>query len=76
MDMWIVSLLCIVVFWVVCGILAYGLNFAYFQKHYPTIAAESYEADKRDSIIISFAGPIGLIVVFCFDCGKYGFKWK
>jgi len=62
--------------WVICGILNYGLLFAYLQKEYPTIAKMDYVEDRRGALIVSLFGPIALIVVTMMDGNKHGFKYK
>lgn len=58
--------------WVVCGYLAAGLSFAFFQKKYPSIAAEHRASDVRQCVLVFFVGPAGLIAAL-FTCGiKHG----
>ena len=61
--------------WTLCGILSYGLSFAYHQRRYPTIADEMYWLDMRFCASTALAGPINLLVVL-INCGfRHGFKW-
>ena len=62
--------------WVVCGVLSYGLNFAFFQRKFPTLADEEYARDLRFAVITSFLGPVALFANLC-ACGiKHGLKWR
>ena len=49
--------------WIVCGVFAYGLTFAYFQETYPMIAEQDAKYDRRFAGIISIFGPLGLFVI-------------
>lgn len=74
--------LCIVVaavIWVTCAVLTFGLSFAYFQRHYPSIAEKEYYLDMRHCMLFAVFGLFGLIG-FVAATGRrglsYGFKWK
>lgn len=63
-------------FWVVCGVLAYGLTFAHFQRKFPNIAKEKYGSDMTFSLFVGGAGPIGLLALYMATNGDLrGFKW-
>jgi len=62
--------------WVICGVLAYGLSFAYFQRNWPSIAEQEYYSDMLFSIFIGVLGPIGLLSVILNDEDTCGFKFK
>lgn len=65
------------VFWVVCGVLSYGADFAYFQRMWPTIAVRDYDKDRRAALIRSVFGPISLMVAVVMSSGlRSGFKWR
>ena len=51
-----------VVIYIVCGILAYGLTFAYFQRKWPEQAELRREGDAMLALQTALAGPIGLMV--------------
>ena len=55
-----------VAIWAGCGILAYGLMFAYFQRAYPTLAEDGYREDRNFSTILGFGGPLSLISAALF----------
>lgn len=71
--------LVIILVWIVCGILAYGITYGYFHREYPLI---NHEKDiKRTTFFISIvqamAGPIGLVVsIFSSKFIKHGMKFK
>ena len=62
--------------WVVCGVLAYGLDFAYFQRKYSPIADECYKKDRRNAVIVGFGGPIALLMTLACGGIEYGFKFR
>ncbi len=75
MSIWYWILL--VLGWAVCGVLSYGLHFAYYQRKWPRIAVEGYKRDRLDAAIIGLTGPIGLLVVlYTSRFGRYGLKWQ
>lgn len=71
-----------IIVWIVCGVLHYGLNFAYFQRRFPTLDEDEHKSDKKDALLFSIGGPITLIsfIIFLRNGGNkisdYGFKWK
>lgn len=72
-------LILFIMFWGVCGVLSYGLGFAYWQRKWPNLAKEDYEHDRRWSAFLALLGPFTLIAYFVnagYSGGKYGFKWK
>ena len=64
------------VLYIACCILSYGLNFAYWQRHYPSLAVDMYKDDVQDSIMQSLAGPISLAVALLLHGTKHGLKWR
>ena len=63
--------------WTVLGLLAYGLSFAYWQREFPTLAKRDRAADKRKSLILALAGPVGLVVILIYSGdGKHGVKFN
>ena len=78
-------LIALVVGYIVCGLLAYGLDFASIQRGVPTLAAYMYWADWRFSVFFGLFGSLGLIAVFWAMVSFrnrhhrqifYGLKWK
>lgn len=66
------------VFWVACGVPAYGLNLAFFQRGYPGLAEEDYRMDLARAVTSGVLGPLGLLatLITMISVGKYcGFKW-
>lgn len=50
----------VLIIWLVCGILTYGILFAWCQEHFPN---DDYKANLLCSIFLGFlGGPIALIV--------------
>lgn len=63
--------------WVVCGVLAYGINVAYFQRKFPSIAAEKYREDCAMAVLIAAAGPIALwISYFLSGFAEHGLMYR
>jgi len=63
--------------WLLCGILNYGLMFAYWQREFPSLAEDAYEEDRMHSLVSSLAGPCALIAcLYHTEFGKHGFKFK
>ena len=58
-------ILTVVVLWLVCGVIGYGLTLAYFQSEYPCLRDSS---DVHISVIMGLGGPLGLMVILlnCF----------
>lgn len=57
---------------ILCGIVSYGITFAYFEKDYP-----NYRENMGFSIVIGMFGFIGLIVSFLLSgFAKNGLKFK
>lgn len=48
--------------WIACGVASWGLSFAYYQRNWPTIAAETYFTDLLSAACIGLLlGPIALV---------------
>jgi len=62
--------------WIVCGILSYGITFAYFQREYPLIAKKCRTEDRIFAVFDAFFGPIGLITSWMIYRRFHGFKWR
>jgi len=63
-----------IIFWVICGVIHYGVVFAYLQKEYPFIAENNLKADRRFALVTSLFGPIALIVDAISGSFKHGFR--
>ena len=83
MTTWTIIL--IVVVWSVGAVLTYGLQFAYWQGKFHTIAKENYNHNLRYSLLTSLFFPLSLIAWLLFIVfiklrdGKqvyYEFKFK
>lgn len=66
----------LIVFWLICSVIQYGVWFGFFQREFPTIADKSYHNDKMRAIISALLGPIGLFASFLCGFFKHGFKWR
>lgn len=74
----------LIIVWIICGVISYGINFAYYQRKWPSIAQEGYREDMIFCAGISLLGPanlLGSIVLFWHRNGfrhifMYGFKIK
>jgi hypothetical protein len=58
--------------WCICGVLAYGFTFAYFQREYPRQAKEGAEEDRRLARQFAWGGPIGLMVALSRGGWRHG----
>jgi len=63
---------------IVCGVLAYGLTFGYFQGYFHRSADERRIGDIVFSVFMGCFGPIGLFVAsfLALMDGWHGLKWK
>lgn len=50
--------------YVVCGVLAYGLCLAYFQRNWPSLAKEEFKKDSHKALRLSAFGFFGIAVAF------------
>jgi len=65
----------IVIFYVFSGLLAYMMDFAYYQKEYPTLAKKHYYHDMKCAIVIGLSGYIGLLTeIICLISNTHKFK--
>lgn len=69
-------LIAIIAIWIVCGILAYGLTFAYFQREFPLSSDTGYCGDCGVALLMCLLGLIGLIIHLVLGNCKHGFKWR
>ena len=65
-----------IILWVMCGILHYGLWFAYFQGRYTTVAKEKYRLDMILGITTGLLGPIALFATLLCGFYRYGFRLR
>lgn len=69
-------ILATIIIWVICGILAYGLTFAYFQREFSVSSGVDYFIYCGVATYMGILGPIGLIIHLTLGNCKHGFKWK
>jgi hypothetical protein len=67
----------LIVVWIACAVLNYGICVAYCQRQYPTIAHDHAVNDRVFFAIFSINGPIALIVcgVFIGIWSKFKHGW-
>ncbi len=61
--------------WIICGVLAYGLTFAFFQGKFAVSKDKYYAWDIFFAFIIGLTGPIGLAITLVKGRLTYGLKW-
>lgn len=64
------------IFWVICGVLAYGMAFAQCQGMLPRPLAEDIAADRRVALCAALCGPIALVFALHIGGVKYGLKFR
>ncbi len=66
----------VIITYLICCILSYGMSFAFWQRKFPNIAPHAYRSDIISSIMFSLLGPISLLFTyFNTNFAKYGFKF-
>lgn len=68
--------LIIAVVWVVCGVLAYGVSFAYEQKEYEDFAKKMERHDRGTAMIDSLFGTIALYGLLIEHGAKHGLMYR
>lgn len=67
----------IIVGWILCGVVAYGISLGYWQNEWKELASRHARPDVRMSVFMGTLGPVGLIVIFFFSSRvKHGLLWK
>lgn len=68
----------VVVLWIVCGVLSYGLSLAYFQRKYNCygLAKEHRAQDVFRCFTMAFAGPAALASLLICGFTGYGWIWR
>jgi len=69
-------LLIVFVVYVLCGVLAYGISFAFYQNKYPGRLKQDYKADKIHAVAVGCTGVFGFVAVLAVLGVKYGIKFK
>jgi len=72
-------LILIICFYITCGIFAYAIAFAMFQRDriFLENAKEEYRVDMSFSTFIGLAGPVGLLVALLFSgFAQHGLKFR
>jgi len=60
----------IAIFYVLSGILAYGIYLAHCQGEFSRVAAENYNSDRRAAFFMAIGGFFGLLLCL------WGCEWK
>ena len=62
--------------WIVSGVLAYGIDFAYFQRQFPHIAKEDYLQDMAYAMLWGLGGALTMSIGFFLSgFAKHGLKF-
>ena len=62
-----IPLLLFALFWLLCGVLAYGEAFAYNQREWPDLAVKCCRDDLSHSLAIAAFGPMGIVPILLTD---------
>jgi len=73
---WLIISAMLLVWWIACGVLAYGWLFAYQQCEWPLAAIEDYTSDRRFAFKIGVLGPAGLLATLLMGGWRHGLKWR
>lgn len=63
-----------VIAWFILGFIGAGIEFAWYQATYPSIANEQYIDQKWDSYVFALMGPANLLLCLYLYGTKHGFK--
>ena len=72
----IAALIFFALFWIACGVIDYGLTFAYFQRGYPELAEELYWENRFFALWSIPLGLCALLASLSVGHYKHGFKWS
>ena len=53
-----------IVFWFLCGFVASGFIFAYFQREFTFIRKDKFEIDQNNAIVCLLFGAIALLISY------------
>jgi hypothetical protein len=66
----------LIAIWILCGVLAYGICFAYAQREWPALAEVWRREDIGASFYAALCGPLGLLaVLITTGFAKHGLKF-
>lgn len=68
--------LLLIALYLTSAVLAYGMSFAYWQRHFPTIAKTKQKQDRTISLFFALFGPIALFVVYFLREKKTGLQFR
>lgn len=75
--MLVTSLIALLLFYVACWIVTYGMAFAFWQGAFPSIAKEHRRRDMGEAAMMAFFSPVSTFVVFFMTgCAEYGLKFR
>lgn len=66
--------LTIVAGWLACGVVVAGYWYAYFQREFPSLAADHERKDWWSAMIAMSFGPCGLVNLIWRDNRKHGWS--
>jgi len=64
------------VLWIICVIISYGYQFAYYQREFPLLVDNKYKEDMVFSIFVSLFGPINIVSIIMRREYQHGVKFK
>jgi hypothetical protein len=62
--------------WAGCGVVTYGVEFAFYQRNWPCLARLHERADQRFAVVAATFGPFGLFDAYLGKHFVYGVKWR
>lgn len=63
----------LIISWLLCGFLHYGLWVGYFQGNYPLIAEDDWWKDRISGFILTLGGPISLLISLAL---LHPYQWR
>lgn len=64
------------IIWTGLGLIGTGIEFAYYQNQFSSIAKSHYKEDLLGAYTMSLFGPINVILCLFLYGTKYGFKYR
>lgn len=63
----------LIIGYLACSVLSYGMSMGYFQREFAEIAKETYHNDMAFSALFALFGPVNLVVALIMTgFGKHG----
>lgn len=71
------TLIIFIIFHIICGVLAYGITFAHFQREFSLTSHEDVGINRVLALFMACSGIVGLVIIYIFsDFAKHGLKYK